>query len=469
MKISECVHQCLTAFEAVIAASDSFSPDIHKLHSDKFSDELGRFRIWRCNSSAHRTGRKSLEFRVRDDSEIRELVIKLLVDFEVLLRDTEASIRELSEEAEKQGDAASECKFMEGLVSETITQLFRVSMMVQVPPKSDFLRAQQLDGAFVALPSEFSHLRAEFPYAERSLITRLSKSNIRRRNYLTYRSRRRADAAQEVEEAVDFDGGKTETDTMSNSNQGLLPKPLPSQIAFSETSFAASLMGGTHEGMPKRPRTGDIDEEFECPYCFSIITAPSPKVWVKHIFTDLMPYICHLDSCKMADVLYDSRHHWFWHIETCHKAEIQHDINTNGGVTCPLCLNVYKLEAWPAHVGRHLQHVSLFALPKIDSDPEEPWWPFPPRLEGYDSDDSSPGNDQTYGVSEEKSRAIVFTSDRLHNNRYKPFIEQDDLRLRIIREGTDWDALSNFIRRTRDFVSLNPSSRFQALKIPAGA
>ena len=44
------------------------------------SDELGRLRIWCANIGAHRTGRSSLDFRLRDASNIKRRVLSLLDD-----------------------------------------------------------------------------------------------------------------------------------------------------------------------------------------------------------------------------------------------------------------------------------------------------------------------------------------------------------------------------------------------------
>src|SRR5437764_8569286 len=43
-------------------------------------DELGRFRIWSGNIGAHRKGRSSLDYRLRDASHISRRVIDLLQD-----------------------------------------------------------------------------------------------------------------------------------------------------------------------------------------------------------------------------------------------------------------------------------------------------------------------------------------------------------------------------------------------------
>jgi hypothetical protein len=42
--------------------------------------DVGRFRVWAENSGAHRRDRMSLEYRLREASGVKQMVIKLLGD-----------------------------------------------------------------------------------------------------------------------------------------------------------------------------------------------------------------------------------------------------------------------------------------------------------------------------------------------------------------------------------------------------
>ena len=42
---------------------------------EALEEEFGRFRIWAGNVSAHTTGRRSLEYRLRDSSELATAVL----------------------------------------------------------------------------------------------------------------------------------------------------------------------------------------------------------------------------------------------------------------------------------------------------------------------------------------------------------------------------------------------------------
>lgn len=64
--------------EASAPPQNNFSPNV--------AEELGRFRVWAGNTGAHRTGRVSLDYRLREASHIHNQVAKLLTD---LLTDLE--------------------------------------------------------------------------------------------------------------------------------------------------------------------------------------------------------------------------------------------------------------------------------------------------------------------------------------------------------------------------------------------
>ena len=84
--IAALVVHCLRAFrDAKGKVSDG---DAHGACSiDDLDDLCGRFQVWAGNIAAHRRGKSSLDYRLRDASHIRERVNDLLKDLEVQLKD----------------------------------------------------------------------------------------------------------------------------------------------------------------------------------------------------------------------------------------------------------------------------------------------------------------------------------------------------------------------------------------------
>lgn len=55
-------------------------------------DEFGRFRVWAGNVGAHRSGRVSLDYRLREAEKMRQQVTNLLNDLESNLREGGSSV-----------------------------------------------------------------------------------------------------------------------------------------------------------------------------------------------------------------------------------------------------------------------------------------------------------------------------------------------------------------------------------------
>lgn len=77
--IADTVNACLQAFQETLSKAVQTS-DLERSDSclPKFENQLARFRLWSGNIGAHRYGRSSLEYRLRDASHLRSQVIKLL-------------------------------------------------------------------------------------------------------------------------------------------------------------------------------------------------------------------------------------------------------------------------------------------------------------------------------------------------------------------------------------------------------
>lgn len=70
--IHHCVHTTGTAFielERALTASPHFAAQVRP---ELVKDEFDRFKIWAGNIAAHRKGRRSLEYRLRDASHLKD-------------------------------------------------------------------------------------------------------------------------------------------------------------------------------------------------------------------------------------------------------------------------------------------------------------------------------------------------------------------------------------------------------------
>ena len=86
------VESCLRAFSKLYSGLQSSDrANLYQICLSDVRDELGRFRIWSGDTGAHRTGRSSLSYRLRDASHLKVRVIGLLMGLEETLRDGEQS------------------------------------------------------------------------------------------------------------------------------------------------------------------------------------------------------------------------------------------------------------------------------------------------------------------------------------------------------------------------------------------
>ncbi|KAJ5711453.1 hypothetical protein N7488_005609 [Penicillium malachiteum] len=379
--ISELVQGCFTQFNSLIKSETL----IHctEVHLQDWRDELGRLRVWAANIGAHQTRQSSLDYRLRDASHIRSQIVVLLGQVQELLTDLEDVLQEQNDGDAQNHDSeyiddASESELSmeiqeihEGLV-DTIGQLYQMSMLIRKPSQHDRLvGTEKADSE----PFQFwakSHTSEKYPNADPLAIDRISSAMARQRAVLKYRERHHEKLSKGID--PESDGKST---VLSETVVTDVLKEIPSQIndliseaGVSETSYGGTLLEGTGSDAPKippRPK-GAENGPFECPYCFYIITAKDKKSWARHIFRDLMPYVCIFPECPTPNKLYESRRQWHHHIKQAHVTPaVQND-----SYDCSICRrNSLPISNFQKHVGQHLEELALFLLPRTNSDEHE--------------------------------------------------------------------------------------------------
>lgn len=88
--IASQVSQCLESFgDLKRHMNDADNEYLDQLKPCEIADELGRFRIWAGSMGAHRRGRSSLDYRLRDASHIKKQTQTLLTDLDDLVKRSE--------------------------------------------------------------------------------------------------------------------------------------------------------------------------------------------------------------------------------------------------------------------------------------------------------------------------------------------------------------------------------------------
>ena len=350
----------------------------------KWRDELGRIRVWAANIGAHQTGTLSLDYRLRDASTIKnqtviilKRLLELFADLEDVLSEDRQNDMDMEEDDFDQYNDLTDTEFDKSEIQhiyetlvETVTQLYQITMAIRRPAQHDRLMGtRKLD----AEPFKFwtrQHVSHKYPHAEEFVVDRLSSAMARQRAILKYRERHHEKLSQGLsdgDESVDL--SETLATTLNQKRPQSRLDDLASNDGLSQTSYAPTLMNGMETvAVPPMPQEGADGAPFECPYCFFIITVGDGHAWARHIFRDLRPYVCVFPDCPIPQKLYDSQRDWYMHIKSQHKGTDR----VTGSFDCMICQNKQCPDiTFKKHVGRHLQELALFVLPRVMAEDVE--------------------------------------------------------------------------------------------------
>ncbi|KAJ4135267.1 hypothetical protein NW768_004889 [Fusarium equiseti] len=173
----------------------------------------------------------------------------------------------------------------------------------------------------------------------------------------------------------------------------------PPSITESRTSSASEYTDNQKLHLPPRPLNEDGEPliQFECPYCGIAKHIPIEPSWAweSHVLRDLQPYVCTFQECDMFDHIakwscnvcpseanedspylsFGTTEGFARHMTSVHKlakAKLDGSMEAfrypNSMVEgyCSLCKKyAQKLES---HLGRHMEQMALFALPRPSLD-----------------------------------------------------------------------------------------------------
>lgn len=340
------VQECLKSFHEVCADLPKADVRIRKkVPPGTLHDCLGRFRLWVGNIGAHRRGRASLDYKLREASHIRNRVIELLNNLEVVLGEAKEIISGKQVPWEDLSDSDSDDSDNESLVSmqESTTELaqlasnmteinsclMRLSLAIRNPaPHDQFKESTQIDVTHYEA-FDVDHVRGKFPKAKEYVIHRLGKAISRRRQYLRYREEHRKKLGQGLEpQTVLLDTQQVSRTVTAPSDkiESTVASSLPPAIKtsspnvnlddedyyednLSQTSYASSNNDAPRLRPPPLPEDGQDGSPFECSLCFRLTSVRQVNAWHKHVYRDLQPYVCAiLTSCTWTISLISHRY-----------------------------------------------------------------------------------------------------------------------------------------------------------------
>jgi hypothetical protein len=324
------VQNCLQGFHDACGKMAKAGPLIRsKIPPDVMHDSFGRFRLWVGNIGAHRRGKASLDYKLREASHIRIRVLELLQNLESVLQeaqeiitgqrvpwedlsdsDSEASDDELEQPRD---ELPNELAQLVSNMAEVNSCLMRLSLAIRNPaPHDQFKESTQIVVAYFEV-FDVDHVRDKFPRAADFLVLRLGKAISRRRQYLRYREDHRRKLEQGLK-VPDLEGLSTPSQIAptvagpSEKIESTVASSIPLAIkastsatylddddyyddTLSQTSYASSHSDPARSRPPALPEAGQDGEPFECPLCFRFTSVRQAAAWHKHVYRDLQPYV----------------------------------------------------------------------------------------------------------------------------------------------------------------------------------
>ncbi|KAJ4289654.1 hypothetical protein N0V90_010983 [Kalmusia sp. IMI 367209] len=370
-----------------LAQALSYSPQYaDQIPRERIDDEFDRFKIWSGNISAHRKGRRSLEYRLRDASHLKDETNTLLTALERSLRHAVAIVQGQetpwdalpADDSDSDSDSSSnsdtseseedtELKQLLGSIKTSVTCLFRLSMAIRDPVPDS-----RVHGTITVDKSHFEehdiqHARAKYPECAVYLSERLGRAISGRRQYLSYREQHHQKLAKNVE-LIGIEQARTEHTT--NSTEAT-PIPTARTNSFdvfdddslSQTSYATSVNATIR--VPSLPKEAREQSHFECPLCFMIVSIHTTAAW-NEFKSHVIKRHPELSSPAMFSAL---------------KRTARRGADIAAQANCPFCDERMTVRALQRHVGRHQEQLALFALP--------------PNLEGTEDNARDENSDST--------------------------------------------------------------------------
>ncbi|KAK6850024.1 hypothetical protein PG995_013857 [Apiospora arundinis] len=409
---------CSAKFREVVEESANLHGSVQGL-DEKIEDERDRFELYVKNSGAARTGRSSLQYKLREASKIRHQFISTLQTLTTVLGagsiDTQSAADILADmkrckTSSIQPDDIEELDNLVANIARVITSLLMFSVTIQSQASNDRFLLPPTETSSTAhfYHVDIAHVEQKFPKASLGICERLGKANSCRRQYFKYRESHhfrlehgtspdgdaQSTTASSIPQALK-DGGGTAQD------QACMVEDEQSESGLTQTTIA--IEAGRLPPLPAASARGP----FQCPYCFHITVATTRRSWEKHVLQDLRCYTCLHQDCPEVAQGFERRHDWIQHMRRQHwrvwhcplgceglfetwAQFLKHMSNSHGETKvpssvrsrprpawidepCPFCSEIVRsVPEYQRHIGEHQLDLALFALPRVDYEPLEP-------------------------------------------------------------------------------------------------
>lgn len=369
------------------ACLDLFSQGLQLLNQSDVSDarrglqdEFARFQLWTSNIGVFAELHSSLDFRLREFSDIKEPFLRQLATIESRLYQfnedahqtrLEDSIDEEADESDSSSSNSRTSSIFQDWdkaqllqsIRQSIDWLHRLSNLVR---KASFANQHKRADKFKLEDADKNDLvemltnyyakviKREFNGLPDTLVQRLAVSMVTRRRRIMYRrSQQQHWKLQQVEymakrlkptpqpgpptileptpeQKVDLHSERATTpvETRTVAQSRLTATTLDANIRRKFSTPSGISKGSTTPLdqkskvlVPPPPMAAKSGETFICDYCCLILEsqiALNNKSWADHVKKDLHPYVCVVDKCNEPTEIYSSSREWLAHMRTRH-------------------------------------------------------------------------------------------------------------------------------------------------------
>ncbi|KAI0861776.1 hypothetical protein F4860DRAFT_513568 [Xylaria cubensis] len=314
-------------------------------HVDQYSrvaSQLARFKLWVGSLGAHRwSGRRSLDYRLRDASSIRQHIVLLLDQLGEAMKDalstssnSGAPAMEVHDLLDPElmhylvdDDDSTQSSLDKALddIGHVVDCMLRLSVAIRNPaPHDQYMSRAGLQTLAYYEPYDIRHVQEKFSRIENKLAARLGAAITARRHFFQYRE----DHHARLSNGIGDDDSLTESGDQT-THASSIPERLKDtldedpligldvQSVVSATSYAPSSYNVDELRVPPIPKEY-LTGPFLCPFCYLIIEINSRYDWKKHVFRDLQPYVCLAPSCSVQYHRFSRRSDWFQHMKKAH-------------------------------------------------------------------------------------------------------------------------------------------------------
>ncbi|KAH7010415.1 hypothetical protein EDB80DRAFT_892378 [Ilyonectria destructans] len=374
-EVSVAARRCMTAFSRFVPApkeqqqaTGNETIEFSKANRMILMNQFSRFKIWAANVEALSAGFSSVDYRFRDDSDIRDVVLKLLRrlseklelvqiadnspfrpsvpeedDADTLSSDSTLESDDESSRGEDKEHNTPPQPLRIRIIEETVTHLYKItslaersnihtedqSMVKWLERNSAEVDDQLTDlGWHIQwlLEENFAQLRYS-PFLKNRLI--LAVLNRRRR--LLYHGSRQHKFQHGVNDTFDSRvlASTSPLETQRGIHSRRVPEEPPSFLskgkgrAVDSTNTTESTSSGS-QYLDVAPTGGPDPEvtESTCPYCSQPLGeemfSADKTNWNRHVLLDLQPYVCLFRDCDSPLRQYGTKDEWINHMAWTH-------------------------------------------------------------------------------------------------------------------------------------------------------